>query len=99
MMLCGCPKTWRCPFVRESPANVTILAAKLDDMLKVPNAVLRFRPSAAVLKKPACRQCKATNSRFMCLLEERSMQCRSSLGSPTWPARQREKSKGSTTFL
>jgi hypothetical protein len=51
MMLCGCPKTWRCPFVRESPANVTILAAKLDDMLKVPNAVLRFRPSAAVLKK------------------------------------------------
>jgi HlyD family secretion protein len=32
-------------------ANVTILAAKLDDTLKVPNAVLRFRPSAAVLKK------------------------------------------------
>lgn len=32
-------------------ANVTILAAKLDDMLKVPNSVLRFRPSAAVVKK------------------------------------------------
>lgn len=32
-------------------ANVTILAAKLDDTLKVPNSVLRFRPSAAVLKK------------------------------------------------
>jgi HlyD family secretion protein len=31
-------------------ANVTILSAKLDDTLKVPNAVLRFRPSAAVLK-------------------------------------------------
>jgi HlyD family secretion protein len=32
-------------------ANVTILAAKLDNTLKVPNSVLRFRPSAAVLKK------------------------------------------------
>ena len=32
-------------------ANVTILAAKLDDTLKVPNAVLRFRPSVAILKK------------------------------------------------
>lgn len=32
-------------------ANVTILGAKLDDTLKVPNSVLRFRPSAAVLKK------------------------------------------------
>jgi HlyD family secretion protein len=32
-------------------ANVTILAAKLDDTLKVPNSVLRFRPSTAVLKK------------------------------------------------
>ena len=32
-------------------ANVTILAAKLDDTLKVPNSVLRFRPSAAVLKQ------------------------------------------------
>ena len=32
-------------------ANVTILAARLEDTLKVPNAVLRFRPSAAVLKK------------------------------------------------
>jgi HlyD family secretion protein len=32
-------------------ANVTILAAKLDDTLKVPNSVLRFRPAAAVLKK------------------------------------------------
>ena len=32
-------------------ANVTILAAKLDDTLKVPNSVLRVRPSAAVLKE------------------------------------------------
>jgi HlyD family secretion protein len=32
-------------------ANVTILTARLDDTLKVPNSVLRFRPSAAVLKK------------------------------------------------
>ncbi len=32
-------------------ANVTILTAKLDDVLKVPNSVLRFRPSATVAKK------------------------------------------------
>ncbi|MGB9123631.1 MAG: efflux RND transporter periplasmic adaptor subunit, partial [Candidatus Angelobacter sp.] len=32
-------------------ASVTILGAKLDNTLKVPNSVLRFRPSAAVLKK------------------------------------------------
>lgn len=32
-------------------ANVTILTAKLDNVLKVPNSVLRFRPSAAVAKK------------------------------------------------
>jgi len=32
-------------------ANVTILTGKLDDTLKVPNSVLRFRPSPAVLKK------------------------------------------------
>ncbi len=32
-------------------ANVTILTAKLDDVLKVPNSVLRFRPSAGVAKK------------------------------------------------
>jgi HlyD family secretion protein len=32
-------------------ANVTILAAKLDDTLIVLNSVLRFRPSAAVLKQ------------------------------------------------
>jgi HlyD family secretion protein len=31
-------------------ANVTILAAKLDNTLYVPNSVLRFRTSAAVLK-------------------------------------------------
>jgi HlyD family secretion protein len=43
-------------------ANVTILGVKLDDTLKVPNSVLRFRPSAAVLKRtglpaaPADRQ-------------------------------------------
>ncbi len=32
-------------------ANVTILTARVEDTLKVPNAVLRFRPSAAVLKQ------------------------------------------------
>jgi len=32
-------------------ANATILTTRLDDTLKVPNSVLRFRPSAAVLKK------------------------------------------------
>lgn len=32
-------------------ANVTILASKIDDTLKVPNSVLRFRPSAALLKQ------------------------------------------------
>jgi HlyD family secretion protein len=32
-------------------ANVTILTARLEDTLKLPNSVLRFRPSAAVLKK------------------------------------------------
>lgn len=36
-------------------ANVTILTAKLDDTLKVPNSVLRFRPSAAVAKKAGVR--------------------------------------------
>jgi HlyD family secretion protein len=32
-------------------ASATILSTKLDDTLKVPNSVLRFRPSAAVLKQ------------------------------------------------
>ena len=32
-------------------ANVTVLGAKLDDTLNVPNSVLRFRPSAAVMKQ------------------------------------------------
>jgi len=32
-------------------ANVTILAGKLEDSLKVPNSVLRFRPPAAVVKQ------------------------------------------------
>ena len=32
-------------------ANVTILTAKVEDTLKVPNAVLRYRPSAEVLKQ------------------------------------------------
>lgn len=32
-------------------ANVTVLGAKLEDPLNVPNSVLRFRPSAAVLKQ------------------------------------------------
>jgi HlyD family secretion protein len=32
-------------------ANVTILASKIDDTLKVPNSVLRFRPSPAVVKQ------------------------------------------------
>lgn len=32
-------------------ANVTILTAKTEDTLKVPNAVLRFHPSSALLKQ------------------------------------------------
>jgi HlyD family secretion protein len=32
-------------------ANVTILTARLDDILKVPNSALRFRPSADVMKQ------------------------------------------------
>ena len=32
-------------------ANVTILTRKLDDSLKVPNSVLRFRPSAALMAR------------------------------------------------
>ena len=32
-------------------ANVTIFTARVDNTLKVPNSVLRFRPSAAVLKE------------------------------------------------
>jgi HlyD family secretion protein len=32
-------------------ANVTILSAKLDDTLKVPNSALRFRPSADAIKQ------------------------------------------------
>lgn len=32
-------------------ANVTILGTKLDDTLKVPNSVLRFRPSTVVLRR------------------------------------------------
>lgn len=40
-------------------ANITILAAKLDDTLRVPNSVLRFRPSAAVLKKTGLRVVQA----------------------------------------
>jgi HlyD family secretion protein len=32
-------------------ANVTIMTVKLDDVLKVPNSVLRFRPSAAVVNR------------------------------------------------
>lgn len=32
-------------------ANVTILTQRVDNTLKVPNSVLRFRPSAALMKK------------------------------------------------
>jgi HlyD family secretion protein len=40
-------------------ANVTILTARLNDTLKVPNSVLRFRPSAAVLKQTGLPQPQA----------------------------------------
>jgi HlyD family secretion protein len=40
-------------------ANVTILTAKLEDTLRVPNSVLRFRPSPAVLKKAGLAAAKA----------------------------------------
>jgi len=40
-------------------ANVTILGTKIDDALKVPNSVLRFRPSAAVLKQTSLAAAQA----------------------------------------
>jgi HlyD family secretion protein len=44
-------------------ANAKVLTAKLEDTLKVPNAVLRLHPSAAMLKQlgiPAPQSGKAT---------------------------------------
>lgn len=43
-------------------ANVTILTQRVDNTLKVPNSVLRFRPSAALVRKynlPASQPDKA----------------------------------------
>jgi len=48
-------------------ANVTILAAKMDDTLKVPNSVLRFRPSAAVLKETGLPAVQADKSQVYVL--------------------------------
>ena len=47
-------------------ANVTILTAKLNDTLKVPNSVLRFRPSAAVLKQAGLPPVQRISSRSTC---------------------------------
>ncbi len=49
-------------------ANVTILAAKLDDTLKVPISVLRFRPSEAVLKKTGLSAAKADRQQVYVLV-------------------------------
>jgi HlyD family secretion protein len=48
-------------------ANVTILTAKLDDTLKVPNSVLRFRPSAVVLQKTGLPAVQADKQRVYVL--------------------------------
>ncbi len=48
-------------------ANVTILTAKLDDTLKVPNSVLRFRPSAAVMKSTGVPEMQADKQRLYVL--------------------------------
>ncbi|MHB1023564.1 MAG: efflux RND transporter periplasmic adaptor subunit [Acidobacteriaceae bacterium] len=48
-------------------ANVTILTAKLDDTLKVPNAVLRFRPSAAVQKQNGLSAARADKQQIYVL--------------------------------
>ena len=50
-------------------ANVTILAAKLNDTLKVPNSVLRFRPSAAVLKQTGLSGVQADKQQVYLLAE------------------------------
>ena len=48
-------------------ANVTILTAKLDNTLKVPNAVLRFHPSAAVIAKNKIATAPADQQRLYVL--------------------------------
>ena len=52
-------------------ANVTILTAKLDDTLKVPNSVLRFRPSAVVLKKAGLAPVQAQRQQVYVLAGEK----------------------------
>lgn len=52
-------------------ANVTILAAKLDDTLKVPISVLRFRPSEAVLKRGGLLGVRADKQQIYLLAEGR----------------------------
>ena len=70
-------------------ANVTILAAKLEDTLKVPNSVLRFRPSAAVLKKTGLPAAQADKQQVYVLTGGKSSQrCPCSLGSPMASTRQ-----------
>lgn len=48
-------------------ANVTILTARLDDTLKVPNSVLRFRPSTVVQKQNGLPTAQADKQRVYVL--------------------------------
>jgi HlyD family secretion protein len=50
-------------------ANVTILTARLDDTLKVPNSVLRFRPSPDVLKRAGLPAVSAADKQQAYVLE------------------------------
>jgi HlyD family secretion protein len=52
-------------------ANVTILTQRLDNTLKVPNAVLRFRPSSALIKKYNLPQPQPDQAQVYVLLSNR----------------------------
>jgi HlyD family secretion protein len=54
-------------------ANVSILAARQDDVLKVPNSALRFHPSADVLKKSGLPPAKAGTQQVYVLTAKNSL--------------------------
>jgi HlyD family secretion protein len=53
-------------------ANVTVLTARVDETLKVPNAALRFRPSADVLKQTALAPAQA-GKQYLYVLANRKL--------------------------
>ena len=65
-------------------ANVTILAAKLEDTLKVPNSVLRFRPSAAVLKKTGLPSVQADKQQVYVLAGGNTQGCARQVWALRW---------------